>query len=224
MAAFEAKRRGIGNFSLLVSHVLVPPAMEAILVVALVPRERLPRGRPRLHDHGLRRVRPLAERYRVPIVVTGFEPLDILQGITMVRAAARGSGGRRSRTSTSDRCARVATSRSRDAREVFEIVPEAGAASGRIPASGLGLRPAYREFDAERRFAVEAVGGPESRECRSGAVLQGLLKPPDCPAFGTRCTPDTPLGATMVSSEGACAAYYRYRRFGAAMRHRSTSP
>jgi hydrogenase expression/formation protein HypD len=96
--------------------------------------------------------------------------------------------------------------------EVFEVVPRAWRGIGEIPASGLGLRAAYADLDAERRFGVTAVGGRESPECQSGLVLQGLLKPTDCPAFGVRCTPDRPLGATMVSSEGACAAYYRYRR------------
>jgi hydrogenase expression/formation protein HypD len=98
-------------------------------------------------------------------------------------------------------------------REVFEPVPRVWRGIGSIPRSGLGLRAPYAAFDAVRKFDVKEVGGRECAECKSGLVLQGLLKPPDCPAFGKACTPDTPLGATMVSSEGACAAYYRYRRF-----------
>jgi hydrogenase expression/formation protein HypD len=214
MAAFEAKRRGIGNFSLLVSHVIVPPAMEAILSSPSCRVNGFLAAGHVCTIMGVDEYRPLCERYRVPIVVTGFEPIDILQGITMV--VQQLESGRSEVENQYERSVRARGNERALAmlREVFEIIPRSWRGIGRIPASGLGLRPAYREFDAERRFAVETVGGPESAECRSGAVLQGLLKPPECPAFGTRCTPDTPLGATMVSAEGACAAYYRYRRFG----------
>jgi hydrogenase expression/formation protein HypD len=108
-------------------------------------------------------------------------------------------------------------------REVFEVVPRAWRGIGTIPRSGFGLRPAYADLEAERRFQVGQVGGHEAPECKSGLVLQGLLRPPDCPEFGKKCTPEMPLGATMVSSEGACAAYYRYRRFGTSC-PASTSP
>jgi hydrogenase expression/formation protein HypD len=214
MAAFEAKRRGIGNFSLLVSHVIVPPAMEAILSSPSCRVNGFLAAGHVCTIMGVDEYRPLCERYRVPIVVTGFEPLDILQGITMV--VQQLESGRSEVENQYERAVRARGNELAIAmlREVFEIIPRSWRGIGRIPASGLGLRPAYREFDAERRFAVETVGGAESTECRSGVVLQGLLKPPECPAFGTRCTPDTPLGATMVSAEGACAAYYRYRRFG----------
>jgi len=212
LAVHEAARRGLRNFSILVSHVLVPPALEAILAS---PRRRVDAVLAAGHVcavMGTAEYAPLAARHRVPIVVTGFEPLDLLQGILL--ALRQLESGRHEVENAYGRVVRDAGNRLAQARveDVFEVVPRAWRGLGEIPASGLGLRPAYAAFDAARRFGVEAVGGPESAECRSGEVLQGLLKPPDCPAFGTRCTPDHPLGATMVSGEGACAAYHRYRR------------
>jgi hydrogenase expression/formation protein HypD len=212
MAVVEASRRGLANFSMLVSHVLVPPAMEAILAA---PRRRVDGFLAAGHVcavMGLDEYRPLARRHRVPIVATGFEPLDLLQGILMcVRQLEEG------RAEVENQYARAVRAPGNAAalaviRDVFRVVPRAWRGLGAIAASGLALREPYAAFDAERRFAVEAVGGRESPECRSGEVLQGLLRPTDCPAFGTRCTPDRPLGATMVSSEGTCAAYFRYRR------------
>jgi hydrogenase expression/formation protein HypD len=212
MAVAEARRRGLDNFSMLVSHVLVPPAIEAILTA---PRCRVNGVLAAGHVctiMGLDEYAPLAERYRVPIVATGFEPLDLLQGILMcVRQLEAG------RAEVENQYARSVRAQGNEAalaviRDVFQVVPRSWRGIGSIPASGLALRGPYAELDAERRFGVQAVGGRESPECRSGEVLQGLLRPDDCPAFGTRCTPDRPLGATMVSSEGACAAYFRYRR------------
>ena len=161
---------------------------------------------------GLDEYRPLAARYRVPIVATGFEPLDLLQGIHMCVSQLE-----EGRAEVENQYARAVRQEGNAAalaviREVFEVVPRAWRGIGSIAASGLALRGPYAALDAERRFGVEAVGGRESPECRSGEVLQGLLKPTECPAFGTRCTPERPLGATMVSSEGTCAAYFRYRR------------
>ncbi|MCC6552988.1 MAG: hydrogenase formation protein HypD [Polyangiaceae bacterium] len=213
-AVHEARRRGLSNFSVLVSHVLVPPAMEAILsspdcrVNAFLAAGHV------CTIMGISEYPPLAARYRVPIVVTGFEPLDLLQGITMaVRQLEEG------RYEVENQYARSVSAAGngpaqRMMEEVFEVAHRAWRGIGEIPASGLRLRPEYAAFDAERRFGVEAVGGRESPECKSGLVLQGLLKPIECPAFGKACTPETPLGATMVSGEGACAAYYRYRRAG----------
>ena len=212
LVAVEARRRGVGNFSLLVSHVLVPPAMEAILSA---PSRRVDAFLAAGHVctvMGLDEYRPLATRYRVPIVATGFEPLDLLQGIHMcVRQLEEG------RAEVENQYARAVhpagnVSALAVIREVFEVVPRAWRGIGSIAASGLALRGPYAALDAERRFSVQSVGGRESPECRSGQVLQGLLEPTDCPAFGTRCTPERPLGATMVSSEGTCAAYFRYRR------------
>lgn len=212
MAAVEARRQETRNFSLLVSHVLVPPAMEAIVSA---PARRVDGFLAAGHVctvMGLDEYRPLAARYRVPIIATGFEPLDLLQGIFM--CVSQLEEGRAEVENQYERSVRAQGNAAALAviREVFEVVPRAWRGIGSIAASGLALRGPYAEMDAERRFGVQAVGGRESPECRSGDVLQGLLKPTDCPAFGTRCTPARPLGATMVSSEGTCAAYYRYRR------------
>jgi hydrogenase expression/formation protein HypD len=212
LAVHEARRRGLANFSILVSHVLVPPALEAILAS---PRRRVDGVLAAGHVcavMGTEEYAPLAARHRVPIVVTGFEPLDLLQGILL--ALRQLESGRHEVENAYGRVVRDGGNRLARARveDVFEVVPRAWRGLGGIPASGLGLRPEYAAFDAVRRFGVADVGGPESAECRSGEVLQGLLKPTECPAFGTRCTPDHPLGATMVSGEGACAAYHRYRR------------
>jgi hydrogenase expression/formation protein HypD len=211
-AVYEARRRGLGNFSLLVSHVLVPPAMEAILAA---PDRRVDGFLAAGHVctiMGTAEYEPLAARHRVPIVVTGFEPLDLLQGIHMCvtqleegRAEVENQYARSVRTSGNEPARAMID-------EVFEVVPRSWRGLGPIPGSGLGLRAGYAAWDAERKFGVRDLGGAESGECRAGLVLQGRLKPPECPAFATRCTPDTPLGATMVSAEGACAAYYRYRR------------
>src|SRR5262249_34959232 len=152
---------------------------------------------------------PVARRYRVPIVVTGFEPLDILQGILMcVRQLEEG------RAEVENQYARAVRKEGslpaqRLIREVFQVIPRQWRGVGEIPASGLGLAEAFGEFDAEKRFGLVDYHAAESTECISGLILQGLKKPRDCPAFGTRCTLEHPLGATMVSNEGACAAYYR---------------
>jgi hydrogenase expression/formation protein HypD len=155
---------------------------------------------------------PLAEKYKVPIVVTGFEPLDILQGVYMtVKQLEEG------RHEVENQYARsVRKEGNRPAQElvgeVFRVVPRKWRGVGEIPQSGLGLTEEYAEFDAETRFAVSGYTAEEPKECISGLILQGIKKPNECPAFGTRCTPEHPFGATMVSNEGACAAYYRYRR------------
>ncbi|MFZ5470926.1 MAG: hydrogenase formation protein HypD [Myxococcota bacterium] len=212
MAAFQARARGVRNFSLLVSHVVVPPAMEAILSS---PHRKVDGFLAAGHVctiMGLAEYEPLALKYRVPIVATGFEPLDLLQGIHMCLQQLE-SG----RAEVENQYARSVRAEGNPAalsmlKEVFEIVPRAWRGIGEIAASGLGLRAAYADFDAQRRFGVQTMHSVEDPECQSGQVLQGQLKPPECAAFGTRCTPETPLGATMVSAEGACAAYYRYRR------------
>jgi hydrogenase expression/formation protein HypD len=191
--------------------VLVPPAIEAILSS---PERRVDGFLAAGHVcavMGTAEYVALAARHRAPIVVTGFEPLDLLQGIHLcVRQLEEGrceveNQYERSVHRGGNESARAALA------EVFEIVPRAWRGIGPIARSGLALRAAYADLDAARRFDVEDLGGCESPDCRSGLVLQGIIRPPECPAFGTRCTPDTPLGATMVSSEGACAAYFRYR-------------
>jgi hydrogenase expression/formation protein HypD len=155
---------------------------------------------------------PLARRYQVPIVVTGFEPLDILQGVYM--CIRQLEGGRAEVENQYTRCVRREGNQQAQhlVAEVFKVVPRKWRGIGEIRQSGLGLREAYVAFDAELRFGLTAYTAEEPGECISGQVLRGEQKPHQCPAFGVRCTPERPLGAPMVSSEGACAAYYRYRR------------
>ncbi len=216
MAVYQARRQGLENFSMLVSHVLVPPAIEAILSS---PNCRVNGFLAAGHVCtvvGFEEYEPLAERYHVPFVVTGFEPLDILQGIYMVVKQLE-EGRAEVENQYSRAVQKAGNIPAQDLiREVFQITPRKWRGIGLIPQSGLGLRPPYDSFDAEQRFHVSDKQVDESTECISGLVLQGVKKPLDCSAFGTRCTPEQPLGATMVSGEGACAAYYRYRRNGKA--------
>lgn len=213
MAVWQAKRRGLRNFAVLVSHVLVPPAMAAILSS---PGNRVQAFLAAGHVcavMGYEEYFPLAQRYRVPIVVTGFEPLDLLEGVwRCVKMLESGHVG------VDNQYARVVeragnASALRLIEEVFEVCDRKWRGIGVIGSSGYRLTPQYREFDAERRFDVAKVDVAESRACISGLILQGLKKPHQCAAFGNECTPLHPLGATMVSSEGACAAYYQYARY-----------
>jgi hydrogenase expression/formation protein HypD len=161
---------------------------------------------------GYREYEPIAQRYRIPIVVTGFEPLDLLQGIHLcIAQLEEGRAEVENQYSRSVRRDGNPAAQEAMAR-VFAIGPQTWRGIGEIPASGLVLAPAYARFDALRRFPDVVVPADTIGECMSGEVLRGRKKPADCPAFSTRCTPEHPLGATMVSSEGACAAYYRYRR------------
>jgi hydrogenase expression/formation protein HypD len=212
MAVREAKRRGLSNFSVLVSHVLVPPALEAILAAPDRQVDGFLAAGHVCAVMGVEAYRPIAQRHRVPIVVTGFEPADLLQGIHMV--VTQLEEGRAEVENQYARAVRAAGNRAAVSvvEEVFEVVTRRWRGIGDIEASGLGLREAYAAHDAERRFDVGAIRTEEPRECISGLVLQGKKKPSECPMFGVRCTPEAPLGATMVSAEGACAAYYRYRR------------
>ncbi len=213
MAVYQADRLGLRNFSMLVSHVLVPPAIAALMES---PTHRVQAFLAAGHVcsvMGTWEYEPLVARYRVPIVVTGFEPLDVLEGVRRVvlqlesghaelenayARAVRREGNVPAQTMLAD---------------VFEVTDRAWRGIGVIPHSGWRLSERYRAYDAEARFAVGAIRTQESPLCHSGEVLQGRLKPTQCPAFGKACTPRTPLGATMVSSEGACAAYYQYGRF-----------
>lgn len=212
MAVVQAARAGLENFSILVSHVLVPPAMEAILSS---PNRRVQGFLAAGHVcavMGCTEYEPLAAKHRVPIVVTGFEPLDILEGIRL--CVQQLEAGRARVENAYARAVRHGGNLPAQAliRDVFRVVHRKWRGVGEIPHSGLGLQEKYAAFDAEQRFGVAELTAEESPECISGLVLQGLKKPQECPAFGTRCTPEHPLGATMVSGEGACAAYYRYRR------------
>jgi hydrogenase expression/formation protein HypD len=212
MTVLQAQRLGLKNFSILVSHVRVPPAVNAILSS---PSNRVQGFL--LAGHvcavmGYWEYPSLAEKYNIPMVVTGFEPLDIVQGILrtvqLLEAGKVGVANAYSRAVTFE-----GLKPAQDAiNKVFMECDRKWRGIGMIPMSGWGLRPEFDEFNAEKRFDVEAVQAEESPLCIVGQILQGLKKPHDCSAFGTQCTPECPLGATMVSSEGACAAYYRYGR------------
>jgi hydrogenase expression/formation protein HypD len=215
MAVHQAKQRGVKNFSILVSHVLVPPAIEAVLSSPECRVQAFLAAGHVCTVMGYTEYEPLAKKYKVPIVVTGFEPVDILQGVYMcVKQLEEGRFEVENQYARSVRREGNLPAQS-TVREVFRIVPRKWRGVGEIPASGLGLTADYAEFDAEQRFEVAHYTAEEPAECISGLVLQGIKKPHECPAFGTRCTPEHPFGATMVSNEGACAAYYRYRRHSA---------
>ena len=212
MSVVQAQKQGLKNYSVLVSHVRVPPAIHAILGA---PHNRVQGFLAAGHVcavMGYWEYQPIAEQYGVPIVVTGFEPLDIVQGILHVlqlleenRAVAE-NAYTRAVTFEGNRPAQQWIDR------VFEPCDRKWRGIGVIPESGWRLRHEYASFDAELRFDVEAIQPEESPLCIAGQILQGLKKPYDCPAFQVQCTPENPLGATMVSAEGACAAYYRYGR------------
>jgi hydrogenase expression/formation protein HypD len=212
MAVHQAKEQGLKNFSLLVSHVLVPPAMEAILSASANRVQGFLAAGHVCAVMGCGEYEPIAQRYRVPIVVTGFEPLDILQGIFM--CVEQLEQGRTEVQNQYARAVRPEGNRPAQAliRQVFRVIPRKWRGVGEIPNSGYGLAEDYAAFDAEQRFGVANYTAEESPDCISGLILQGQKKPNQCSAFGTTCTPEHPLGATMVSSEGACAAYFRYRR------------
>jgi hydrogenase expression/formation protein HypD len=212
MTVFEAKRLGVKNFSLLVSHVLVPPAIAAIMESPTCRVQAFLAAGHVCCVMGTQEYPELCDKYEIPIVVTGFEPLDILEGIR--RTVIQLEAGRHELENAYPRAVRDEGNVPAQAmlNDVFEVTDRAWRGIGTIPKSGWQLSPAYREFDAEHRFSVTDIHTEESAVCRSGEVLQGLIKPHECEAFGTLCTPRNPLGATMVSSEGACAAYYLYRR------------
>jgi hydrogenase expression/formation protein HypD len=214
MSVVQAKALGLTNFSILVSHVRVPPAMHAILGS---PNNRVQAFLAAGHVNavmGYWEYLPIAEQYQVPLTVTGFEPLDILRGILKtVQQLEAGHVGvenayARAVTYEGNKPAQAVIN------QVFEECDRKWRGIGTIPNSGWRLRPEFADFDAERRFDVGEIRPEESSVCISGLVLQGLKKPSECPAFGKECTPERPLGATMVSGEGACAAYYRYKREG----------
>jgi len=212
MAVWRAKELGVGNFSVLVSHVTVPPAMTAILDA---PDNRVQGFLAAGHVctvMGWKEYEPIAARYKVPIIVTGFEPVDILEG--MLLCVLQLEQGRHEVENQYVRSVR--REGTRPARElverVFTLVDRKWRGIGEIPRSGLALRAEFADFDAELRFGLGDMHVSEPAECMAGDVLRGKIKPHQCPAFGTLCTPERPLGAPMVSSEGACAAYYNYGR------------
>jgi len=212
MAIYQAERRGLTNFSALCSHVLAPPAMRAILQD---PEQRVQAFLGPGHVcsvMGLSEYEPIAAQFSVPIVVTGFEPLDLLEGICLaVQHLEAGRSG------VDNQYARVVQHRGNSSSQalvarVFEVCDRKWRGIGLLPNSGLRIRDEYRVHDAVSVFELGELTAEEPGECISGHILRGLKKPTDCPAFGNRCTPESPLGATMVSSEGACAAYHAYGR------------
>lgn len=211
MAIAQAARQGLNNFSELVSHVLVPPAMQALLSA---PDNRVQGYLAAGHVctvMGWREYEPIAEQFRVPIVVTGFEPADLLAGLlAVVRQLEFG------RHEVENRYARLVHRDGNPAarkvvEEIYEVIDRKWRGIGTIPQSGLRIRKEFERFDAEKKFQVAEISVNEPEICISGQVLQGMRKPSSCPAFGAPCTPSHPLGSTMVSSEGACAAYYQYK-------------
>ena len=212
MAVSRAAAEGLENFSVLVAHVLVPPALEALLSAEGVTIQGLLAPGHVCAVTGYRDYEPLAERYRIPIVVTGFEPLDLLKGVlATVAQLERGEHG------VENQYPRAVVREGNPQalsmiEDVFVVSDRTWRGVGEIPKSGYALAPKYERFDAEKIFDVAGLQASEPEECQSGLVLQGRLRPPDCPEFGSRCTPEHPLGATMVSTEGACAAYFHYGR------------
>lgn len=211
MAVLAARARNVANFSLLVSHVLVPPAMHAIAEEQDRALDGFLAAGHVCTIVGSEAYRALVERHRLPVVVTGFEPADLLMGLLM--CVKQLEAGRAELENQYTRAVRPEGNgpAQRAVSEVFEVVSRPWRGIGWLEASGLGLRPAHRSFDAEVRFPLGGSRREAASPCIAGLVLRGKKKPGECPAFGRQCTPDHPLGAPMVSGEGACAAYYRYR-------------
>jgi len=211
MLVYQAAQQGVKNLSLLVSHVLVPPAMEVILSSPHCQVQGFLAAGHVCTVMGYAAYEAIAQTYHVPIVVTGFEPVDILQGIYLcVKQLEQGQAQVENQYARAVR--RVGNEVAQTLmNQVFTIVPRRWRGMGEIPRSGLALRDTYANFDATKRFQISIKTTAESSECLGGLILQGIKQPHECPAFSTRCTPEHPLGAPMVSSEGACAAYYHYQ-------------
>ena len=211
MAVLRADHQNVENFSILTSHVLVPPAMRAILGAEDNRVQGFLAAGHVCTIMGTGEYGPIAREFHAPIIITGFEPVDILDGIMLCvkqleegRAEVENAYARAVKPEGNLHARRIVE-------QVFSVTDRDWRGLGVIPASGLAVRPAYAGFDANRRFTLQASVSNNSTACISGAIMRGVSKPHDCPAFGTRCNPEHPLGAPMVSSEGACAAYYRYR-------------
>ena len=216
MAAWQAKRDGLSNFSMLVSHVLVPPAIRALLAT---PENRVQGFIAPGHVctvMGYREYESLVRDFAIPMVVGGFEPVDLLEAILMLVKQLESNEARAENQYVRSVSYQGNLPAQQILREVFEIADQKWRGIGTIPRSGLKLRPEYAAYDANEIFDLKLVTADEPAECISAQVLQGLKKPTDCPAFAIRCTPENPLGAPMVSAEGACAAYYHYRRHAVA--------
>ena len=213
MAVYQAKQQGLTNFSMLVSHVLVPPAIRAVLNSPVNRVQGFLAAGHVCSVMGFSEYVPIVEEYGVPIVVTGFEPLDVLEGIR--KTVVQLESGVASAENAYPRAVNFDGNKAAQTliEDVFETTDRNWRGIGMIPGSGWELSDRYADFDAAQRFEVDDIDTQEPEVCRSGEVLQGLIKPNECEAFGKECTPRKPLGATMVSSEGACAAYYTYGRF-----------
>ncbi len=206
----HATRAGIRNYSILTSHVLVPPAMEAVINDADSNIQGFLAAGHVCAIMGIDEYYPIAEKYHIPVVVTGFEPVDLVQGILMVvRQLEKGEYKLENQYSRI-----VRPEGNPEARKiieaVFEIDDREWRGIGNIPMSGYEVRPQFSAYDANKKFGVNIEKVPESSECIAGQVLKGIKKPQECPQFGKKCKPQSPLGAPMVSSEGACAAYYHF--------------
>jgi len=213
MAVVAAKEKGLTDFSVLISHVLVPPAIEAILQSDKNEVQGFLAAGHVCTVMGYEEYEPLSKKFKVPIVVTGFEPVDLLQGILMtVKQLEEG------RFDVENQYARSVSRQGNDPaqhvlKDVFRVIPRKWRGIGEIPMSGWGLTEKYAKYDAELKFGVIDTTAEEPADCISGEILMGHKRPNECPAFGTSCTPESPFGATMVSAEGACAAYYKYHRY-----------
>ena len=212
LAAYQARQLNLTNFSLLICHVRVPPVMKVLLESQDNTVQGFLAAGHVCTIMGYNEYLPISSQYQIPIVVTGFEPVDILQGLYFCIKQLE-----ENRHEVENEYSRVVKKEGNQAaqqlmHQVFNIVNRNWRGLGEIADSGLALRPEFDQWNAEHRFAVSAINSREPESCRSGEILQGLLKPDQCPEFGGQCTPEHPLGATMVSSEGACSAYYRYRR------------
>lgn len=212
LAAYQAKQLNLRNFSLLICHVRVPPIMQALLSSPNHQVQGFLGAGHVCSIMGYHEYLPICTQHRVPIVITGFEPVDILHGIYLCIKQLE-----EKRHQVENQYSRVVKEQGNEPaqqlmQQVFKVVDRSWRGLGEIPTSGLALTDGYEQWNAEQRFAVASINTQEPTDCLSGDILQGLIKPVQCPEFGKRCTPEQPLGATMVSSEGACAAYYRYRR------------
>lgn len=216
MAAWQAKRAGLNNFSMLVSHVLVPPAIRALMVSEQNRVQGFIAPGHVCTVMGCGEYESLVRDFDIPIVVGGFEPVDLLEAILMLVKQLEAGEAKLENQYVRSVSHHGNLPAQQIMREVFEIADQKWRGIGAIPQSGLRLREEYAAYDASRVFDLQEMTVDEPAECISAQVLQGLKKPTDCPAFGMRCTPENPLGAPMVSTEGACAAYYHYRRHAVA--------
>lgn len=219
LAIDQAKTLNLQNLSFLISHVLVPPAIEAILQSKSNKVQGFLAAGHVCTVKGFNEYIPIAKKYQIPIIVTGFEPVDILEGVLMLVEQLE-SG----KHEVLNQYARSVSKEGNIAAQtymekVFEVVDRSWRGIGNISNSGLGLKESYSLYDASKRFDLNHIQSIESNECRSGEVLQGIIRPDQCPAFGNKCHPENPLGATMVSSEGACAAYHQYRNHESSKSH-----